>query len=389
MTELPSLNPISDKELEVLRKAWELDNKRLMFHIMRGIDGYNEGLPNGMKRLNQYLYGTHRMRYYLIGADSSVGKTTLADYMYFYNLYQAAQRKGIPLKIDYYSFEIPEVMKKARMASLIYMLEYKKEMPIDFMLGQDAESRRVNQDETKKLARVSMKVEEIFDHINFVEAPRTPQQLWHRMVERAEESGEVKRAKNAVGLPTEIIGFTPKDPNEFRLTMIDHLALIELSQGLSIKQSMDLTSIFLTRGRNLFGDTAVVVQQFNTEMQGSARDAKNAMAYVPSRLDFGDSRYSFRDADVVMGLTRPSDFQLNKFGEYTELEQWGQYFIVNFLMKNRYGGLSKGIPYFTDPIAGIPEELPSAKDWNILLQQMYIEKAQKLDEWQSYYRRPK
>lgn len=388
MTELPSLNPTSDEELELLRDTWEKDNKRLMYHVKRGRQGYNEGLPNGMKRLNQYLYGTHPGRIYLLGADSGIGKTTLADYMYFYNLYQAAQRKGIPLKIDYYSLEIPEVMKKARMASLIYYLEYKQEMPSSYMIGQIT-GRRVTDEEDKRLLRVATKVEDIFDHINFIEHPPTPQQIWKRMVERAEESGDVQRAKNEVGLPTEIRGFVPKDPSEFRLTMIDHLALIEQSAGLSLKLSMDLTSLFFVRARNLFNDTVVIIQQFNTEMQGAAREAKNQMAYVPSRMDFGDSRYTYRNSDVVMGLTKPLDFQLNKFGEYTELEQWGNYFIVNFLMKNRYGPISPGIPYFIDPIAGIPEELPSSKEWNLLLQQMYIEKAQKLDEWQLHYQSPK
>lgn len=308
-----------------------------------------------------------------------VGKTTLADYMYFYSLWQDSKRKSIPLKLDYYSFEISEIMKKTRMASLIYWLKYKQELPASYMIGQ-IEGLTIKPEEEQRLIIVAKEVEEIFDSIHFIETPTTAVQMWQRMIQRAEENGEVLRNRNQQGLAGEIVGYKPHNPSTFQVNIIDHLALIEPTQGQNLKQAMDLASIFFVRARNLFGATTVAIQQFNTEMQGAAREARNQMAYMPSRLDFGDSRYTYRDADVVMALTRPYDFQLDRFGDFTELEKWGTYFVVNALLKNRWGPIAPGIPYFTDPIAGIPEELPAAKDWNLLLQQQYIDRAHKLDE---------
>ncbi len=101
------------------------------------------------------------------------------------------------------------------------------------------------------------------------------------------------------------------------------------------------------------------------------------MAYIPSRQDFGDSKYTFRDADVVMGLTRPSNFQLESFGDFNRLGEWGQYFILNFIMKNR-GPLGGPIPMFMNSIAGVPEELdPSG--WSPLHDDLYIKRANELD----------
>lgn len=377
--EVPLQDLTSDEEIKALHDLWEKDSKRLLYHVKRGKEGFNAGLDNGMKRLNGYIYGTHRARYYLIGADSGVGKTTLADWMYFYNLYQACKREGIPLKLDYYSFEISEVMKKTRLASLIYWMKYKEELPSAYMIGQ-IQGLTITPAQERKLYPVMKEVEEIFDSIHFVETPTTAVQMWQRMVERAEQNGEVLRNKNSRGLASEIIGYKPHDPNTLHVNIVDHLALTETALGQNLKQTMDMASIFFVRARNLFGATTVVVQQFNTEMQGAARESKNQMAYMPSRLDFGDSRYTYRDADVVMALTRPADFQLNSFGPFTELEKWGNYFVVNSLLKNRYGPIAPGIPYFTDPIAGIPEELPAGKEWNLLLQQAYIDRANRLDE---------
>jgi len=372
-------SPTSDNAIAALRDVWEKDHKRLMYHVKRGKEGYNAGLENGLKRLNQYIYGTHRARYYLIGADSGVGKTTLTDFMFFYHLWQDCKRKGIKLSLDYYSFEISEIMKKTRIASLIYWIKYKEELPSQYMIGMIPGQTMTTQ-EDDRLMKVAIEVEEMFDSIHFVESPTTPVQMWNRTVQRAEQYGEVIRETSKAGQLTEITGYIPHDPTVFKMTIIDHLALTETMQGMSLKQTMDLTSVLLVRARNLFGDSCAIVQQFNAEMQGNARESKNPMAYVPARVDFGDSRYTYRDADIVLGLTKPVDFQLNEFGAFKNLEKWGNYFIVNFLLKNRYGPIGGGVPYFIDPIAGIPEELPAGKHWNDLLQDMYIEKAEKLDE---------
>jgi hypothetical protein len=84
-----------------------------------------------------------------------------------------------------------------------------------------------------------------------------------------------------------------------------------------------------------------------------------------------------------MGLTKPSDFQLNEFDGFTDLQRWGQYFVINFLMKNRYGPRGVAMPMFLNPIAGIPEEL-NGKGWSSTLQDLYIKKAEELNKYANY-----
>src|SRR4051812_42349832 len=56
-------------------KAWkDRPPNDFMYQVMRGMEGKNVGLDNGLGNINKYLYGTHMARYYLIGADSNVGK---------------------------------------------------------------------------------------------------------------------------------------------------------------------------------------------------------------------------------------------------------------------------------------------------------------------------
>ena len=89
-------------------------------------------------------------------------------------------------------------------------------------------------------------------------------------------------------------------------------------------------------------------------------------------------------ADVVLGLTKPLNYQLDSFSSFTELDKWGDYFVLNFIMKNRYGGgVGRGIPMFFNYVAGIPEELDSSK-WNTMLQELYIKKAEELNKLTEY-----
>lgn len=281
-------------ELLKLRAELEVDNK-LMSHVDRGMKGLNQGLDNGMKTLNNFIHGTHKARYYLLGADSNVGKTTIGDYMYFYSLYEAAKKLGIEFELDYYSFEVSEVMKKARLASLIHFIDYRENLPSSLILGESLDStKRLSSQQYAQVKLVSDKVEDLFSHINFIETPATPIDMWKRIVQRASKNGTVLRDRDKAGRVSEIVGYK-KDKDVFRMTIVDHIALLENERGMSPKQSIDTASTYFVRARNLFQDSFLIIQQFNSEMQGAARDKKSPMAYVPVRKDFGDSSYTFRD----------------------------------------------------------------------------------------------
>src|SRR5688572_23651241 len=96
---------------------WEKQPDQFTVAVEKGMKGLSSGMGNGLDRINNYLYGTHRGRYYLVGADSGVGKTTLADFMYVIHLWLACRLHGIPYKGVYLSFEISKREKIARWVS--------------------------------------------------------------------------------------------------------------------------------------------------------------------------------------------------------------------------------------------------------------------------------
>lgn len=342
--------------------------------------GHNAGVPNGMPALNRYTYGTHMGRYYLTGAESSAGKTTLTDFAYVLQVYKQCKLQGRKLYLFYYSFEISKMMKKARWVSYFLKVGFDLDIPSDYILGY-IPGMLVTDEHMKKIQIAYAYVEEIFENIIFVEDPIHPTRIFHDLVEHHyEKNGEVQRHpstdKKKRGL---IKGWIPNDPRAMTVVVMDHVALLMNEQGFDTKQTIDLMSKYFVILRNLFGLTVILIQQFNTELTSTVRTMKKGEAMMaPQRIDFGDSRYTFRDADVVLGLLKPFLYDVKDFHKYDITKLMG-YMIGLYLMKNRYGAMTRMLPLFLNPIAGVPEDLPLTPSSDLAMGS-YYEQANKLEQ---------
>jgi hypothetical protein len=157
--------------------------------------------------------------------------------------------------------------------------------------------------------------------------------------------------------------------------------------GLTLKGAMDKLSRYFVILRNQFNCTVIAIQQFSTDLMAAKREkalsatgSKQSVMIAPQRLDFGDSKTTFRDADVVIGLVKPSDFELSEFQGYdlspTKQGGLGGYFLVMYLMKHRQGPSDKKFAIFINYVAGmcydLPQELDSIQPW--------YDKAAQLDQ---------
>jgi len=114
---------------------------------------------------------------------------------------------------------------------------------------------------------------------------------------------------------------------------------------------------------------------------------KSVDSIAPQRIDFGDSKATFRDADVVIGLTKPIAMDYEEFKGYSLMpdpagvrEGWlGQCFIAAYIMKNRYGPGGRLIPLFLDGITGMVYDLPLQPS-NLIAMQQWYDKAKQIEE---------
>jgi hypothetical protein len=382
-TRLTDLADANDVAIEATIKkyvAWEtLPKNHFISVVEKGRQGLNVGLDNGMPGMSKYLYGTQPGRYYLLGADSGVGKTTIADFMFVLQLMAACRAQGRKLYLFYYSFEISRVNKEARWASFFLKMLYGIDLPADYLVG-NIPGRTVSDEQMEKVRYAYRLVEDIFKEITFIEDPVHPTRIFNNLIDHHyEKIGVVTRGpQHDPKRKGPITSYTPNDERAVTLLIVDHIALTHSEKAMDTKGTIDLLSKYLVILRNLFGLTCCVIQQFNTELMSYHRMNKKGDGIIaPQRLDFGDSKYTYRDADVVLGFLKPAIYDVPKYMKY-DITKLGRYFIAAHLMKNRYGSSNHVLPLFLNPVSGIPEDLPLMPEFDLEMDP-YYKKAEKLE----------
>lgn len=361
---------------------WDKKPDAFVKKVLDGKKGLSIGFANGLERINRFLYGTHRARYYLIGADSGVGKTTLCDFMYIISLWMDAKLKGVPIRIVYLSFEISSEQKIARWISLFIKFLYNKDIPADYIMGRIS-GLLINDQDEQMIRHAKQYVDTFLQDCELIDGAAHPTWVLNHMIKMYE--GDKETGTKGLGTvirdkpkhkkdPGFIRGFVPYDPRLITVLACDHVALAHPeAHATTLKAIIDKLSTYAVMLRNTFGTTIVFLQQFATDLMSTHRSSKKGDAVIsPQRLDFGDSKYTYRDADVVFGLVSPMMFDHETYKGY-DIKELMQYFLACHLMKNRYGPAGWMIPLFINPIAGVFKELPPDPLNGLAMQPWYDE----------------
>jgi DnaB-like helicase C terminal domain len=349
-----------------------------IYQVQSGREGNNAGLANGLHRINNYIYGTNRARYYLIGADSGAGKTTLTDFMFVINAWQAAKLKGIPIKIFYCSFEISKIEKVAKWVSYYIEKLHGKCIPSSYIIGR-IHQNYLTPEELELVQSAYKMVEEMLKDIILIDSAVHPTSVFENIIEHHyETAGTVTREPvsaedKAKGKKGRVLKYVANNPTAMTMLIVDHMALANPEMGLTLKGTIDKLSRYAIVLRNLFGCTIAFIQQFSTDLMQLKRSsmdklqgAAKANAIRPVRLDFGDSKAPFRDADVVLGLVKPREFDIDDFHGINTSSLanggMGDYMVAAYVMKHRYGPYNRCIPLYMNPIAGVFAELSNSLD---------------------------
>lgn len=299
--------------------------------------------------------------------------SSVTDCIFLIEAWLAAKAAGKHIRVLYYSFEVSADEKIALWCSYLISRFREVELPTDYILGymQDA---MVTDEHVILIDEALVMVEEILQSVTIYDTPKNPTAILHDAITLAEELGEVKREKvvhrnklDEKGKPKEdsyIVGYKQYDEDLTVLMMLDHAALTMPEAGLDIKRTIDRLSSYFVFIRNKFGFSPILIQQFNTEMQTVERRKFSQAAFAPQRSDFGDSRFSFRDADIAIGMIKPALFDLKSYYGYPIFAGGDQTmglednFVATFLMKNRYGKANKMMPLFMNGISKRFFDLP-------------------------------
>jgi hypothetical protein len=368
----------------------ETNNSLLLRTVAKGLAGANVGISTGLAGLDANSFGLQKARYILVGAASGVGKTTIADQAYvlepILNLLFVKHKATmlgpetltqkelflleLDIKVNYWSFELPMDMKLLKWASYLLWRCYGIRAGVDYLANVEGKGI-LHKVIWEKLLKVDKLLQVILAHINFYDEPENPTGIYKNLVNFAKANGQFQTTEytdNEGNKKQRVVGYKPTNPKLYVVNVFDHLALLQKERGFNTKETMDKASEYFVYFRNRCGHSTIAIQQFNSELSSIERQKLKGYALAPQPSDFGDSKYTFRDADLVHGLFKPSSYDIDAFEGYSILPKnssdkayLGDAAIFLFNLKNRYGRTNWINSLALDGLVGQFVDLPLAE----------------------------
>ncbi len=292
------------------------------------LEGKNIAIPwLNLPKLSTVIPGVQKGRYIIVTANSKVGKTQIADYLFLYEplnyIFSDKNKANLKLKIFYFSLEMSKEDKVLQMISnKIYS---DKQIIVSTDNLRSYFSGYILPDNLEKLIDEYQdyfsKVEEV---VTFIDKIRNPYGIYKIVREYARNNGKFyKNSGEEVDVEKDGMYdyYTPNDPNEQVIIITDHISLLTPEKGEDIHSTMGrYSSDYCLKMRDNFKYTVVNIQQ-----QSAASEAKkfNLMggkliidSLRPGADDLGDNKLTGRDADLLIGLFAPNRYKIKTYEGY-------------------------------------------------------------------------
>lgn len=350
----------------------------------RILNGYVNSIPSPYKRYSEDFIGIEQACYYTITAATKGSKSQFTSYTFIYNaLLYCLKHPNIDIKIIYFPLEeTPERIMQRFMSYLIYNKTGGKVRipPRDLRSTVNAVPQNVldmiNEPDFQAI------LDYFEEHILFPGDITNPTGIYKWCKQYAEENGTVYtkpgKYKNEFGetVDTQVFDrYEQNNPNEYRLIIVDTINLIDTERGMTLKQSMDKLSEYLAKYlRNRYHYSPVVIQQQSVEAENN--EAVKLGRYKPTVATMGDSKYTTRDSDIVLGLFSPYKFGLKEYMGYN-IALFKDHIRFLEILVNRNGPMGGVCPLYFDGATCFFEELPLPNDEQKLLKYYNMAKEDK------------
>lgn len=345
----------------------------------RLLDGGINSIPSPFKRFKNDFIGWEQGTYYLCTSFTKGGKTQLVSHLIFDALlycYYNEEKTRVSLKVLYFPLEETK---------LKIMLRFKSWLLYRYTNGRIriSPSDLKSSNNEKPLAQEIIDLlesDEVVDIIDYFEnhivfsEETNPTGIYKFCREYAETHGKVTmkpaKYKDEFGQLREAETFghyTPDNPNEYVLVLVDTINLVQLERGYTKKQAIDKLSEYCIILRNRYNQSPVIVQQQNTSNESVESIRFNRSR--PTTAGLGDSTYTSHDANIVLGIYSPFKFGLDTYladehGVGYDIKKLKDNFRTLEVLVNRDGELGGIIGMFFDGATCTWTELPKPSNIN-------------------------
>lgn len=344
-------------------------------------------IPLPFKRFRNELPGIEQGQYVVVSANQKTGKSCYADFVYVFRALDYAFENSTKCSIHILYFSLEEATQKIverYMCYLLYHLDGIRISPTD--LRSTSSDYPVPEEILEKLNSEPYQERLRFfeECVQFETEDTNPTGILRVCEAYAKKVGKYTSHKipskgNSFKEVEVFDSYVDNDPNHYKIVIIDHIGLVDREQGFRTKDAIDkMSEYFVKYLRNRFHYTCVAIQQQASDTEGL--DAIKQKKMTPSSAGLADSKYTARDADLVLGLFDPSRFGLPTWLGYkiqdadgTGLRNYGRFLYV---LANRNGEMGGICPLFFDGAVCDFEELPKPDNINELTK--FYNKAQNI-----------
>ena len=185
----------------------------ILNRIREGILGQYTGIPSGLtNRVDKFTQGVLRGNYYLIGAESGVGKTTFADTAFviepfLWKLTNQGDKRNI--KFLYFSLELS---KEDKLFNWLSYLAYKKKgAVIDRNVIAGFSKIKLNEKEFDLIKDVNKDLDKLLEDTEFYQSLNGEGELYDILLDYAKANGKI------IYKNKKIIDYKPYNPYEITI----------------------------------------------------------------------------------------------------------------------------------------------------------------------------
>lgn len=304
--------------------------------IDAGRAGENHGYSMGLPKLEGIIDGVTKETYTLILSNSGAGKSSFALYAYVYKpLMEHLDDDNY--KVLFFALEMSEWSLYIKLLSIYIFEKYGIQLSFKEILSKKKEY--ILSDEHYEIVKeckpwiekISKKLEVYDKHVN-------ANTVYAILRKRLESMGRFQETD------TQLL-YLPNNPNLIYTVVIDHIGLISVPVGSTLKQEIDKLSAYLVTLREKCRISPVVVQQANREQGNIERFKQGKSAFTIN--DAKDSGNTVQDCNIMIALYNPHRDGLKTYKNY-DIKQLKSSFRSIMCLKNRFGDcdVEVGVNFF-------------------------------------------
>lgn len=345
-------------------------------------EGYFNCIPfSGMSRLERFIPGIEQDTYYLITANSGVGKSKLTRSLFVQNPFSYLKNNpdtDIELSIKYFSLE--ESRKKIVLTEISKYLFENHQLNISVKeLQSRGRYNTLEQSTLDKIKEAAEYVNDFLSKVDIIDNIRNPTGIYKYVRNYAMEIGkyydkdnkplteqEHKDIINSRGEAYKKISYYKKNnPKHYVIILVDHISLLEAESGLTQWQTISkFSSDYCLRFRDKFGFIPVVVQQqasAKEQIEYNYRGESIEEKLEPSLDGLGDNKTTQRDANVIIGLFSPDRYSITEHQGY-DITYFRDMYRSITILKDRDGVANKKLSLFFNGATDFFKELPHPEE---------------------------